>query len=772
MATILIADDLPENGHRLAKLFQEQGYQTLVAVDGATALAQALSGPPDLVVSGLPLAPISSFELCERMKGNPLLCKVPFILCTQSHDRQQEQQGLEAGADRVLSNPSGSELLVQVRELLAQGSAGRSERQQPTRVSALEYLHQRNEALFESLDRKDLDLQRLNDLYTLLHKINRTIRSSRSEGELLKAACDLCIEWGKFDLAWACLIPRPGEPLRADFLAGPLSGYARGLEVSLEPDIRQGMGPSARCLRENRIIICQDWLSDPSLEPWRSRAQAFGIRSSAGLPIITEDRAVAVLNLYSTLPGFFTQERLNLIEALAQDLSFAIRNLTRQRQKEEGEKALRAGEMEYRAAFDQGAVGMAQVSIEGRYLRVNRRFCEILGYSAEELIGFHYNHFTHPEDRAASSRLLKHQLIGHEENYDLRKRLHRKDGETIWVELSGGPVRGPDGRVLYLLNAYEDITQRMEDERKLLEEKAKLQTLIRTIPDLVWLKDLEGVYQFCNQRFEAFIGRPEHEINGRTDYDFVEKEIADGFRAHDHRALETEGPSLREEWVTFATDGHRELLETIKTPLRDASGSIVGVLGIARDVTQNRQDQDRLRKLSRAIEQSPVMVLITNLMGTIEHVNPRFTEITGYSPEEAIGSNPRMLKSGTTPAKVYEDLWKTILSGQGWHGEFQNRKKNGELYWESTAISPIVDEGGAITHFVALKEDITPLKIAQTELQTQLSELRRWHAATLGRESRILDLKREVNELLGRLDEEPRYDSVRERGTQPEGLEP
>ncbi len=124
-----------------------------------------------------------------------------------------------------------------------------------------------------------------------------------------------------------------------------------------------------------------------------------------------------------------------------------------------------------------------------------------------------------------------------------------------------------------------------------------------------------------------------------------------------------------------------------------------------------------LSKLSEAVEHSPVTVMITDKNGTIEYVNPSFSEVTGYSAKEAIGQNPRILKSGTHPDSFYKELWDTILSGKTWRGEFLNRKKNDEEFWESTSISAIKNDQGEITHFVAVKQDITERKKAEEEIK-------------------------------------------------------
>jgi PAS domain S-box-containing protein len=130
-----------------------------------------------------------------------------------------------------------------------------------------------------------------------------------------------------------------------------------------------------------------------------------------------------------------------------------------------------------------------------------------------------------------------------------------------------------------------------------------------------------------------------------------------------------------------------------------------------------------LRKLSEAVEQSPVAVLITDKKGAIEYVNPRFSEMTGYSAKEAIGQNPRILKSGHHPDSFYKDLWDTILSGRTWRGEILNRKKNDEEFWESTSVSAIKNDDGEISHFVAAKQDITDQKQAEEVVRNSQQRL-------------------------------------------------
>ena len=134
-------------------------------------------------------------------------------------------------------------------------------------------------------------------------------------------------------------------------------------------------------------------------------------------------------------------------------------------------------------------------------------------------------------------------------------------------------------------------------------------------------------------------------------------------------------------------------------------------------IAEHRRVDVEMRKLSQAVEQSPVSIVITDAKGNIEFVNPRFTQVTGYEAGEVLGKNPRVLKSGETPPERYKELWETITAGKVWEGEFHNKKKNGELFWEHAAISPIRDGNGSITHYLGIKEDITERKKLEDQLR-------------------------------------------------------
>ncbi len=239
-----------------------------------------------------------------------------------------------------------------------------------------------------------------------------------------------------------------------------------------------------------------------------------------------------------------------------------------------------------------------------------------------------------------------------------------------------------------------------------------------------------GRVTFCNDYFLGMTGWHRNEVVGENwlkrfvpDNLHIEVERVigqmrdpDSFPAHFENHVKTRSGSLR-------------LIAWNNTLSYDTEGRVIGVTGIGEDISDQRRTQDELRKLSQAVEQSPSIVIITSRHGLIEYVNPKFTEVTGYQPDEVLGQNPRILKSGETTTDEYGILWSSVLQGHEWRGEFHNRKKNGELYWESAAISPIRDADGKITHFLAVKEDITERKRLESEIEEH--NLERIHTQSL-----------------------------------------
>jgi len=254
-------------------------------------------------------------------------------------------------------------------------------------------------------------------------------------------------------------------------------------------------------------------------------------------------------------------------------------------------------------------------------------------------------------------------------------------------------------------------------ERSVEHERQLLKSLFESIPDLIWLKDKSGVYMACNPRMGELVGGRAEDIIGKTDYDIAPTSLADEFRRIDNQVMSTGIPDTREELATFAVDGHQELLETTKMPMFDIDGNLIGVLGMGHDISARKRTEEQLRHLVQAVEQSTENIIITDLNCAIEYVNEAFVKATGYLRDEVVGKNPRLLQSGNTPPETFAMLWAALKRGETWKGELHNRRRNGEEFIESAIISPIRQPDGQITHYLAVKQDITRQKAAQARIE-------------------------------------------------------
>jgi diguanylate cyclase (GGDEF)-like protein/PAS domain S-box-containing protein len=256
----------------------------------------------------------------------------------------------------------------------------------------------------------------------------------------------------------------------------------------------------------------------------------------------------------------------------------------------ERETALQESEARFKVLHDASFGGIA-IYDQGIILDCNQGLCDMTGHTSDELIGMEIHRLVAPEWRDLLEQKLKGDL---DRLYDVEG--CRKDGSRYPACLRGKNFVS-EGQVTRVIE-FRDITERKRAEAKLVESESRLKTLTNAMPDLVWLKDCDGLYLACNHRFERFFGASEKDIVGKTDDDFLDREHADLFREHDKIAMKNGGPSVSEEWGTFADDGHRELLETTHTPMFDSHGRLIGVLGIGHDITSQKEHERQLEHIA------------------------------------------------------------------------------------------------------------------------------------------------------------------------------
>lgn len=266
---------------------------------------------------------------------------------------------------------------------------------------------------------------------------------------------------------------------------------------------------------------------------------------------------------------------------------------------------------------------------------------------------------------------------------------------------------------------YANMKLRVEYNKQIAESEERLLNIVNSPTHYVLRTDLSGKHTFWNKTFAETFGWL-YEEKGLSEGDSL-KSICN---YHHKKTQEVVLACIRNPGTVHQIELDKPTREGgIMTTLwefvclADANGRPTEMQCMGIDITDKKIAEEKVRKLSRAIEQIPLTVVITNLEGNIEYANPYTFQTTGYTQEELLGKNPKVLKSGETSLEEYQHLWGNITHGKEWKGIFHNRKKDGTLYWEQATIGPILNDDGEITHYIAIKEDITERKRIQDELK-------------------------------------------------------
>ena len=276
-----------------------------------------------------------------------------------------------------------------------------------------------------------------------------------------------------------------------------------------------------------------------------------------------------------------------------------------------------------------------------------------------------------------------------------------------------------------LRKSHEELEGRIQERTaELAESEERFALALRGVGAGIWGLDPITGKGWSSDRFKELLGYSEGDAaDSYSDWaHIVYRDDRDAFTSALQNHLHNRAP-FNVVCRLLCKSGEFRWFRITGQALWDDNGRAYRMAGSIVDITEGKTAQDDLRKLSLATEHSPASVVITDRYGTIEYVNATFCDVTGYSEQEAIGRNPRILKSGNLAASYYKVLWDTILAGKTWKGDFINKKKNGEQYWESASISPIQNDEGEITHFVAVKQDITERKKAEEAIKNSQQRL-------------------------------------------------
>lgn len=349
---------------------------------------------------------------------------------------------------------------------------------------------------------------------------------------------------------------------------------------------------------------------------------------------------------------------------------------------------------------------------DGRYHYVSPACGKICGHPASAFMDDPdlMQTLLHPDDRARYLRHLENETS--EDPAEMEFRVRHRDGDWRWIAHFCQPIYDTQHRFLGRRGSNRDITQHKQaQEIRLLYSEA-----LRQAAQPVLLADPEGRISHLNAAFSALFGYSPADLQGLP----VSRLAPDSPAARDQQAaiLRTlqSGQTWSGELERVARDGRLIPTAAAVAPIFDDNGKLLGFIASYLDLRPLRESELKLRKLTLAVEQSPESIVITDLDAHIEYVNEAFCRNTGYRAEEVIGKNPNLLHSGKTPLETYQSLWATLLKGETWSGDFYNRRKDGSEYTEHALIGPLRQADGRITHYVAVKEDITARRAAEAKI--------------------------------------------------------
>jgi|GEM_PF-434248 len=419
--------------------------------------------------------------------------------------------------------------------------------------------------------------------------------------------------------------------------------------------------------------------------------------------------ATGEIRMVETYPSAIVVDGITTVFSIIHDIT----------ERKKAEIALLESEQKYRVLFEKMPNGYYRSTAEGKFVTVNPAFIQMLGYSSEEELLAVDIPSTLYIERATRETILTEnkEFVDQAEIYQLKT----KNGKPIWIEDNAHYIKDELGNLLFCEGVCRDITERVENEEALRNSEQRFRTLLQAFPDPIVLYINEEIIFINDSGLKFLKAKSQDQVLGRSVLDFVHPDYKEPTEERIKIVSEENKLATLQESKFMRLDGTTADVEIVTIPiLYDGKPALAT---IAHDITLRNQNQDQIIKLTKGIEQSPISVLITDTEGTIEYVNPQFCKVTGYSASEAVGKNPRILKSKDNTSTDYKQLWETITAGNDWQGEFYNLRKDGVGFWEFASISPIKNSKGKITHFIGVKENITERKETELMLKEKNEEI-------------------------------------------------
>lgn len=391
------------------------------------------------------------------------------------------------------------------------------------------------------------------------------------------------------------------------------------------------------------------------------------------------------------------------------------------------EKAILESEKRYRLLIENQGEGVTIVDADENFVFANPAAERIFEVRPGTLVGKNLSAFLTPENFSRVRNETQKRSKNKKSTYELEI-ISGKGNHRILL-ITATPQTDEAGKFTGTFGVMLDITSRKKTEAEVQAKEALLNTLIQTIPDMIWAKNVEGVYLICNKMFENYIGISKSKVIGKSDFDIFERELADHFRAHDQLAIAKNGPSINEEWITSSSNGQKALFETMKAPMYNSDNEIIGVVGISRDITERKQAEEQLRqseeKYRKLIERMPDCVYRSTHCGRFVEVNPAMVKMLGYDSIEDLLSIDIKKQLYFSP-EDRESL--TLQLNDKELDVFPLKKKDGSAIYVEDHGWYVKDSNGEIVYHEGIMRDVTERKMADMQLQQYSKELQELNA--------------------------------------------
>jgi two-component system sensor histidine kinase/response regulator len=387
-------------------------------------------------------------------------------------------------------------------------------------------------------------------------------------------------------------------------------------------------------------------------------------------------------------------------------------------ERRKAETSLRDSEIRYRTTTATAKDAIVTINSAGKVEGWNPAAANMFGYAEGEIVGKSLALIVPPRFQGRHEAGMQQRLA------DGAPPLGGKTIEVVGLRRDGGEfpmelslAQWDSGQDRFFTGFMRDISERKAAEAALSASEQRFRGFIENASDIIFELATDGTITYLSPNWTAFTGQPVSDAIGKSIESYLHPDDVGRCRKMLQEAAVTAEVVIVEYRVSYL-DGAVRWHSTTGKAVRDGNGNMTGYLGIARDITERKAVEAELHKLSLAVEQSPESIVITDAEAHIEYVNDTFLQATGYRREELIGHNPRMLQSGKTPPETYEALWEAMTQGRPWKGEFYNKRKDGSEYIEFAIVTPLRQPDGTVSHYVAVKEDITDKKRIGIELDS------------------------------------------------------